>query len=113
MKKALDIALFLSFIVTIMVPLTGIHVHKLASTLFLLLSMVHTIVYRKGMGAKRVLLIGAIVLSFASGVFGMILDQYPIILSLHKVVSIAVVFFLAIHIFVYQRKLLPSPGRSK
>ena len=108
MKKTLNIALLISFIVTIMVPLTGVHVHKMASVLFLLLSIVHTIVYRKKLGAKRWLLLALIVVSFATGLFGMILDQYPIILILHRVISIAVVFFLAIHIFVFHRKLLPK-----
>ena len=105
MKKLLNIALLISFIVTIMVPLTGVHVHKMASVIFLLLSIVHTIVYRRKLGAKRWLLLGLIVVSFATGLFGMILDQFPIILILHRCISIAVVFFLAIHIFVYHRKL--------
>lgn len=105
MKKILNIALLISFIVTIMVPPTGVHVHKMASVLFLLLSIVHTIVYRKKLGAKRWLLLGLIVISFATGLFGMILDQFPIILILHRCISIAVVFFMAIHIFVYHRKL--------
>lgn len=108
MKKVLNIALLASFLVTILVPLTGIHIHKLASTLFLLLSLVHTILYRKKLGAKRYLLLAAIVISFASGLFGMIFDQYPVILQLHKAISIAAVFFLAIHIFVYHRKLLKT-----
>ena len=38
MKKFLNIALLISFLVTIMVPLTGVHIHKLASVLFLLLA---------------------------------------------------------------------------
>lgn len=104
MKKLLNTALIISFLVTILVPLTGVHVHKMASLLFLLLSIVHTIVYRKKLGAKRWLLLGLIVLSFATGLFGMILDQFPIILILHRCISIAVVFFLAIHIFVFHRK---------
>ena len=53
MKKLLNLALLISFIVTIMVPLTGVHAHKMASVLFLLLSIVHTITYRKKLGAKR------------------------------------------------------------
>ena len=105
MKKILNIALLISFIVTIMVPLTGVHVHKMASVLFLLLSIVHTIVYRKKLGAKRWLLLALIVISFATGLFGMILDQFPIILILHCCISIAVMFFIAIHIFVYHKKL--------
>lgn len=108
MKKVLNIALLVSFVVTIMVPLTGVHIHKLASVLFLLLSIVHTIVYRKKLGVKRYLLLVLVIVSFATGLFGMILDPFPIILILHRAVSIAAVFFMAIHIFVFHRKLLPS-----
>lgn len=105
MKKLLNIALLISFAVTIMVPLTGVHVHKLASVIFLLLSLVHTIVYRKKLGAMRWLLLAAVVISFATGLFGMILDHIPIVLILHRAISIALVFFLAIHIFVFRKKL--------
>lgn len=106
MKKALNIALLISLIVTIMVPLTGVHVHKLASVLFLLLSIVHTIVYRKKLGAKKYLLLALVIISFATGLFGMILDQFSIILTLHRCITITVVFFMAIHIFVYHRNLI-------
>ena len=105
MKRFLNIALLISFLITIMVPLTGIHIHKLASVVFLLLSIVHTISYRKKLGTKRWLLLGLIVISFATGLFGMILDQFPIILILHRCISIALVYFLAIHIFVFHKKL--------
>ena len=105
MKKLLNIALLISFVLTVVEPLTGIIVHKLASTLFLLLCIVHTVAYRKKLGMKRWLLLGLVILSFATGLFGMILDRYPIILVLHRCVSIEVVFFLAIHIFVFHRKL--------
>ena len=105
MKKLLNIALMFSFVMTILVPLTGIHIHKMASIIFLLLSIVHTITYRKKLGAKRWLLLGSIVISFATGLLGMILDQFPIILILHRCISIALVFFLAIHIFVFHKKL--------
>lgn len=106
MKKLLNLALLASFILTILVPLTGIHIHKLASTVFLLLSIVHTVVYRKKLGAKRWLLLALIVISFISGLFGMILDHYPMVLILHRCISIALVFFLAIHIFIFHKKLL-------
>ena len=105
MKKILNIALLISFIVTIMVPLTGIHAHKMASVIFLLLSIVHTIIYRKRLGAKKYLLLALVSISFATGLVGMIMDQFPIILILHRCISIAVVFFMAIHIFVYHKKL--------
>ena len=105
MKKVLNIALLISFVVTIMVPLTGIHIHKLSSVLFLLLSIIHTVTYRRKLGTKRWLLLGLIIVSFATGLFGLILDQLPFVLILHRVISIAAVFFLAIHIFVFHRKL--------
>ena len=105
MKKALNIALLISFIITIMVPLTGIHIHKMASMLFLLLSIVHTVTYRKKLGVKRWLLLGLILISFGTGLFGMILDHIPIVLILHRIVSIALVFFLAIHIFVFHKNI--------
>jgi hypothetical protein len=105
MKKFLNIALLVSFVVTILVPLTGIHLHKMASVIFLLLSIVHTVIYRKKLGLKRWLLLGSILISFASGLFGMILDQIPMVLILHRVISIMLVFFLAIHIFVFHKKL--------
>ena len=105
MKKLLNIALLVSFLVTIMVPLTGIHIHKLASVIFLLLSIVHTITYRKKLGMKRWLLLGLILVSFVSGLLGMILDHIPMVLILHRCISITLVFFLAIHIFVYHRRM--------
>lgn len=105
MKKTLNIALLISFIFTAMVPLTGIQVHKLASVIFLLLSIVHAVVYRSKLGAKRWLLLGMILVSFATGLFGMILDQYPFVLILHRALSIAVVFFQAIHIFVFHKRV--------
>ena len=105
MKKFLNIALLFSFVSTVMVPLTGIPIHKLASVIFLLLSLVHTILYRKKLGTKRWLLLAAILVSFATGLFGMILDHIPMILISHRAISIALVFFLAIHIFVFHKKL--------
>ena len=111
--KILNAALMVSFIITVLVPLTGVRIHKLASLLFLLLSLIHTIVYRKRLGAKRFWLLAVVVISFATGLAGMMLHQYPIIMKLHRAVSIAAVFFLAIHIFVYRKKLSKLlPGAS-
>ena len=47
MKRILNYLLAISFILTIMVPITGIIVHKLASTLFLVLALIHVFLYRK------------------------------------------------------------------
>lgn len=106
MKKLLNWALLISFIATVMVPLTGVHIHKLASVFFLLLCIVHTVIYRRKLGKTRWALLALTVISFASGLFGMILDRFPTVLILHRCSSIALVFFLAIHIFVFHKRLL-------
>lgn len=103
--KILNAALLVSFVLTVLEPLTGIIVHKLASTLFLLLCLVHTIVHRKKRSGKRFVLLFLIVLAYLAGLFGLIFDEIPLILAMHKVISIACVFFLAIHIFAFQNRL--------
>ena len=105
MKKALNTVLMVSFAVTVMVPLTGIQIHKLASVLFLVLCLVHTVTYRKKLGIRRWMLLAAVVIAFLSGLFGMILDQFPPVLIFHRALSVALVFFLAIHIFVFHKKM--------
>ncbi len=56
----------------------------------------------------QVFVLGLIFEVFLTGLFGMIFKQYPIILSIHTISSIAVVFFLAIHIFVFKKKICYS-----
>lgn len=103
--KVLNLLLLASFIVTILAPVTGLVIHKLASTLFLLLSIVHTLLYRKRLKAKSFVLLALVAAAFLSGLFGLIFDHVPIILALHKVISIGSVFALAIHIFVFHRRM--------
>lgn len=97
--------LLISFIITNLVPLTGIHIHKLASVIFLLLCIIHTIIHRKRLKSRSYLLLGLVLVAFFSGLFGMIFDEIPLILALHKVISIGLVYVLAIHIFIYHRRL--------
>lgn len=103
MKNALNISLFISFAVAIMPPVTGIHVHKLAASIFLLLGIVHMIIYRKKMGRKRRLLLILVFVSFFSGLFGMIFNQFSLLLNIHRISSIAMIFFLAIHVYVFRK----------
>lgn len=104
--KLLNWLLLVSFVVTNLAPLTGLIVHKLASVLFLLLCIIHTVVYRKRLKRKTVLLLLVVAAAFLTGLFGLIYDEIPMILALHKAVSIGSVFFLAIHIFVFHRRML-------
>lgn len=105
MKKTLNVLLFISFIITIMVPFTGIVIHKLAATLFLICCVIHTIVRRKKLGRKKYILLFIVFIAFLSGIFGMILEEIPIMIAMHKVISVVCIFCLAVHIFIYHKKI--------
>ena len=106
MKRIINILLIVTFIVVIMVPLTGIQIHKLSSALFLVLSLIHIFINRQRLRLKGYLLLLLIAITFISGLFGMIFDEYSFLVIFHKVLSICVVFFLAIHIFIYHKVLV-------
>lgn len=105
MKKLLNHALLIFFALTVLVPITGVHFHKLASTLFLLLCAVHTLVYRKQLLKKRYLLLALVLACYLTGVLGMVFDEIALLMAMHKLLSILSVFFLAIHIFVFHKRM--------
>lgn len=105
MKKFLNALLFLSFIVTVMEPVTGIYIHKLAAAIFLLLCIFHIITYRKKTGGKSGLLLMLTLFSFLSGLFSLILEQYFMLLTVHRCISIVLVFFLGIHVSLFYKKM--------
>lgn len=105
MKRILDYSLAISFILTIMVPITGIIVHKLAATLFLMLALIHVFIYRKRLDLKYILIIVLTILSFVLGILGLIMVEHPIILILHRTISIVLIILLAIHIYKFHRRL--------
>lgn len=105
MRRVLNYLLAISFVLTIMVPITGIIVHKLASTLFLVLALIHVFLYRKRLDYKYILVIVLTIVSFVLGILGLIMIEYPIILVIHRVLSIGLVFILAIHIYKFHRRL--------
>lgn len=105
MRRILNYLLAISFIVTILVPITGIMVHKLASTLFLVLALIHVFLYRKKVDYKYALVIVLTVVSFVLGILGLVMVEYPIILTLHRTISIVLVCLLAVHIYRFHRRL--------
>lgn len=110
MKKVFYLLLLISFGITIMMPVTGVHIHKLASVCFLLLSFVHTISCRKKIGVKCGGLWGLIMIAFVTGIFGMIWEEIPSILVVHRMSSIALIFSLAIHIFKFYKRMWRRKG---
>ena len=108
MRRVLNYLLAISFIVAILVPITGIQIHKLASTLFLLLALIHVFLYRKRLDYKYILVIVLTIVSFVLGILGLVMIEYPIILTLHRTISIVLVCLLAIHIYKFHRRLAVS-----
>lgn len=100
MKRILNYLLAISFILTITVPIMGIIVHKLASTLFLVLALIHVFIYRKRLDLNYILIIVLTIVSFVLGILGLIMVEHPIILILHRTVSIVLIILLAIHIYI-------------
>lgn len=105
MKRVLNYLLAISFILTIIVPITGIIVHKLAATLFLILALIHVFLYRKRLDLKYILIIVLTVLSFILGIPGLIMVEQPIILTFHRTVSIVLIILLAIHLYKFHKRL--------
>ena len=105
MRKVLNYLLAISIILTIMVPITGIIFHKLAATLFLILALIHVFIYRKRLDYKYILIITLTILSFVLGILGLIMVEYPIMLTLHRTVSIVLIILLAIHIYKFHRRI--------
>ena len=105
MRRVLNYLLAISFVLTIMVPITGIIVHKLASTLFLVLALIHVFLYRKRLDYKYILVIVLTIVSFVLGILGLVMIEYPIVLTLHRTISIVLVGLLAIHIYRFHRML--------
>lgn len=104
-KKILHILLLVSFVLTVLVPVTGIAIHKLASVVFLLLCVIHAILCRRKLGAKTWGILALVVIAFFTGLFGMIFDEIPLILTAHRVVSMGCIAALAIHIFLFRKRI--------
>ena len=105
MRRVLNCLLAISFIVTILVSITGIKIHKLASTLFLVFALIHMFVYRKRVDYKYILVIVLTVVSFVLGIVGLVLIEYPIVLILHRTISIVLIILLTIHIYRFHKRL--------
>ena len=62
------------------------------------------ITYRNRLNYKYYLIITLIIAFFVLGILGLIMIEYPIILVLHRTISIVLVCLLAIHIYKFHRR---------
>lgn len=94
MKQTLQVSIFISLLFTIAVPITGIHLHKVGATLFVILSAIYA--FTQNNYSKKVIFgfLGFAVLIFVMGLLGMINAHIPALLSVHKALSLLFVAML-------------------
>ena len=63
------------------------------------------ITYRNRLNYMYYLIITLTIVSFVLGIVGLVMVEYPIILVLHRTISIVLVCLLAIHIYKFHRRL--------
>ncbi len=101
-KTILNILLLITFIITLLVPITGLIVHKISSCIFMLLTIIHTIIYHNKINYKHIILFVITIIVFICGMLAMIL---PLFINIHKVLSIIYVLFMGGHLFIYHKRL--------
>ena len=57
------------------------------------------------MDYKYILVIVLTIVSFVLGILGLVMIEYPIVLVLHRTISIVLIILLAIHIYKFHRRL--------
>ena len=105
MKRILHFLLAASGLLTLLVPVTGVVVHKLAATVFLLLCAVHAVQLRKKLRGRSLAMLAVVALAFVSGLFSLIFSDLPLVLAAHKLISLACVAGLAVHVVRFHRRL--------
>ena len=110
-KKIFLIGMLVCLIAVIISPMfqnlseKALIIHKLFSTLLILLMIIHTLVNIKDMNTKRWALFILAILSFVTGMFAMIDSTSTWGSPLHKVVSLLFICGTACHLFVYHKKI--------
>lgn len=105
LKRIISIGLVMSFALIFLVPITGIAIHKISSAIFLLLSIIHTLIYIKGMNIKKLLLLIIVLIAFISGIMAMLGEFWLVV---HRTIGIISIIAIAIHLFVYHKRIVKN-----
>nr|WP_317398449.1 heme transporter CcmB [uncultured Gemmiger sp.] len=109
-KKLLYGALTLSGLLTVLQPLTGPVVHKLAASVFLLLCVGHMLACRKKLTGTGVALLAVLLAAFITGVPALV--QGGTAGAVHAVLGILCLCAMAAHGFA-RRRVLKSSERKQ
>lgn len=110
-KKLMYGALAVSGLLTMLQPLTGAVVHKMAASVFLLLCVGHMIACRKKLTGAGVALLALLLLAFASGVPALM--QGGMAGAVHGVLGILCLCAMAAHGFARRRTLKSTERKQK
>lgn len=110
-KKLLYGAMGISGLVTMMQPLTGAMVHKMAASVFLLLCVGHMIACHKKLSGAGVALLMLLLAAFATGVPALI--QGGTAGAVHAVLGILCLCAIAAHAFSRRRSLQTTKERKR
>jgi hypothetical protein len=118
-KKIFFIGMLVCLIAVIISPIfqylsdIPLMIHKVLSTLLILLIIIHTFVNFKDMNAKRWALFILAILAFVTGIFAMIDSTSSWGSPTHKAVSLLFICGTACHLFVYHKKMFNQRKASK
>ena len=110
-KKVLYGILSLSGLVTLLQPLTGSVVHKMAASVFLVVCVGHMIACRKKLTGAGVALLALLLAAFASGVPALM--QGGAAGAVHGVLGILCLCAMAAHGFARRRALKTTERKQK
>ena len=110
-KKLMYGALTLSGLVTLMQPLTGSVVHRVAASVFLVLCVAHTIAARQKLTGAGVGLLALLLAAFATGVPALM--QGGMAGAVHGVLGILCLCAMVCHGFVRRRALKKKERNCK
>lgn len=102
MKKVWNYLLCMSLILTMLVFITEIWIHKLAATVFVVLCIYHCVKHKNRFNIKYILLFILVLICFVSGIVGMVSSPY---LIFHKVMALLLVCFLVVHVYMFHKSL--------
>lgn len=112
MKKIFCFILAILFLICIVPFLTGMVIHKMVGCLFLIMIIVHLIIYRANMNWKKWLFFIYLLLVFILGIMAFKNDAMIFNIA-HKTTSILLIIFIVIHFYRYHRRIMYENRKGK
>lgn len=110
LKRALDVALLVTFVLTVVEPVTGPIFHAHAGALFCVLAAVHFASHHDRLNAGSWGLLGIVVLALATGLWSAIGGGVGTMA--HKLAAVALLIGAGVHVWQYRAAMFPRRERT-